>query len=128
MVVNLRIIIHQRRGSPLLQVCSLLLLITFVAEPSTLAAKADIPQGPPSTLKYKKPFAKSRMKPSSGEPLGPVNMTANAKKPKATSKASRHRILTENGVPLSGNTRAAVGQSVAGRAPGPGVVRSKWRE
>ena len=34
--------------------------------------------------------------------------------------------LTENGVPPSGNTRAVVGQSVAGRAPG--VVRSKWRE
>ena len=36
-----------------------------------------------------------------------------------------HR-LTENGVPPSGNTRAVVSQSVAGRAPG--VVRSKWRE
>ena len=34
--------------------------------------------------------------------------------------------VTENGVPPSGNTRAVVGQSVAGRAPG--VVRSKWRE
>ena len=33
--------------------------------------------------------------------------------------------LTENGVPPSGNTRAVVGQSVAGCAPG--VVRSKWR-
>ena len=35
-------------------------------------------------------------------------------------------IVTENGVPPSGNTRAVVGQGVAGRAPG--VVRSKWRE
>ena len=34
--------------------------------------------------------------------------------------------MSENGVPPSGNTRAAVGQSVAGRALG--VVRSKWRE
>ena len=34
-------------------------------------------------------------------------------------------LMTENGVPPSGNTRAVVGQSVAGRAPG--VVRSKWR-
>ena len=34
--------------------------------------------------------------------------------------------LTENGVPPSGNTRAVVGQGVAGHAPG--VVRSKWRE
>ena len=33
--------------------------------------------------------------------------------------------LTENGVPPSGNTRAVVGHSVSGRAPG--VVRSKWR-
>ena len=37
-----------------------------------------------------------------------------------------HRSLTENGVPPSGNTRAVVSQSVAGRAPG--VVGSKWRE
>ena len=35
-------------------------------------------------------------------------------------------FLTENGVPPSGNTRAVVSQSVAGRAPG--VVGSKWRE
>ena len=34
--------------------------------------------------------------------------------------------VTENGVPPSGNTRAVVSQSVAGRAPG--VVGSKWRE
>ena len=37
----------------------------------------------------------------------------------------RGAFVTENGVPPSGNTRAVVGQSVAGRAPG--VVGSKWR-
>ena len=36
------------------------------------------------------------------------------------------RLLTESGVPPSGNTRVVVGQSIAGHTPG--VVRSKWRE
>ena len=68
-------------------------LLTFVAEQSTPAAKADIPRGPSSTLKYNKFFAKSNLKPRAREPLGAVNTTANARKePKAATKPSRHRI------------------------------------
>ena len=65
-------------------------LLTFVAEQSTPATKADIPS---SSLKYNKVFDKSNLKPRAREPLGGVNTTLNARKePKATSKPSRHRI------------------------------------
>ena len=75
-------------------------LLTFVAEQPTPATKADIPQGPPSILKYNKLLAESNVKPRARKPLGAANTITNAKKnPKAASEPTRHRIqvvLTHN--------------------------------
>jgi len=67
------------------------ILLTLVAEQ---AAKADIPQGPPSALKYSKVLTESNVKPCARKPLAAnANANANArKKSKAASKPSRRRV------------------------------------
>ena len=68
-------------------------LLTLVAEQSTLAAKADISQGPPSVLEYNKVLPESNVKPRARKPLAPANANANPrKKSKAASKPSRRRV------------------------------------
>jgi hypothetical protein len=65
------------------------ILFTRVVEQS---AKADIPQGPPSVLKYSKVFAESNAKPRARKPLA-ANANAKArKKSKAASKPSMRRV------------------------------------
>jgi len=69
------------------------IVLTLVVEQSSPAAKADIPQGPPSVMRYSKATAESNVKPRTRKPL--VAATANAtarKKPKAASKSSRRRL------------------------------------
>jgi len=66
-------------------------LLTLVAEQS---AKVDIPQGPPSALKYSKVLAESNGKPCPRKPLA-ANASTNVnarKKSKAASKPSRRRV------------------------------------
>jgi len=68
-------------------------LLTIVAEQPKPAAKADIPQGPFSTLKYNKVLAESNVKPRARKPLAAANTSVNArKKSKAAPKPSRHRV------------------------------------
>jgi len=55
-----------------------LILLTFVAEQSAPAAKADILQGPPSVLKISKVTAESNVKPPACKPLVAANANANA--------------------------------------------------
>jgi len=63
------------------------ILLTLIAEQS---AKADIPQGPPSALKYSKVLTESNVKPCARKPLA-ANVSAR-KKSKAASKPSRRRV------------------------------------
>ena len=68
-------------------------LLTLVAEQSTLAAKADISQGPPSVSEYNKVLPESNVKPRARKPLAPANANPNPrKKSKAASKPSRRRV------------------------------------
>ena len=65
------------------------ILLTLIAEQS---AKADIPQGPPSVLKYSKVLTESNVNPRARKPLA-ANANANTgKKSKAASKPSRRRV------------------------------------
>jgi len=62
---------------------------TLVAE---RPSKADIPQGPPSVLKYSKVHSESNVNPRARKPLA-ANANANArKKSKPVPKPSRHRV------------------------------------
>ena len=69
------------------------IVLTLVAEQSAPAAKADIPQGPPSVMRNSNVIAESDVRPRARKPLVAANANANArKKSKAASKPSRRRV------------------------------------